>query len=253
MAAYRLCSEPQRAFEAITAENWEERSRQGLDAIQSATEGISDFAKRWSGIVADKVAASFSNERNVADDGDTGGLPLQSPSGAASSSGLSATEMDSTGGAPASSGLGLTTRGVQRTRKNEHAPSKWQEISCRTGSNAIQKYLFSDEKKDDGSVKVYVQAKDLQSVVGAPKEITVAEVSFQESSMRIRLVTSDDIAFHLNMNLCGAVYADQCKYCLSSTKQKLSITLKKKDSGIQWHQLKAPDCANNISDNRNFF
>lgn len=102
------------------------------------------------------------------------------------------------------------------------------------GALEIKKYLFADEGKEKGTVKVYIQAQELEAVDG----FRDVHVEFQERSISARAVSKDGRVWVLRAGpLWGPVRAGECRYSLSSTGHKVSITLKKADTSCTWHRL----------------
>lgn len=108
------------------------------------------------------------------------------------------------------------------------------------GTAEIKKYLFTDEGKEKGTVKVYVKADELEapSLESGQLAFNAAHVEFQERSMELRAVSRDGRVWVLRPGrLYGPVSIPECRYSLSATGHKVSITLKKADVTVTWHRL----------------
>jgi len=119
--------------------------------------------------------------------------------------------------------------GSQTSHENEGSPLHER------GVVSIQKYLFVDEGESKGTVKVYIEAKELETGLEA---VVDARVEFGERALTVRVVAHDGRVWKLHASpLYGRVKVPECRYALSSTGHKLSITLKKEDAATIWHRL----------------
>mmetsp|Transcript_43674 Transcript_43674/g.98644 ORF Transcript_43674/g.98644 Transcript_43674/m.98644 type:complete len:247 (-) Transcript_43674:56-796(-) len=109
------------------------------------------------------------------------------------------------------------------------------------GATEIRRYLFADEGKEKGTVKVYVKAQEIEGACGDDGTIDAFDevhVDFQERSLFMRAMCRDGRVFVLRAgHLFGPVCPGECRYTLSSTGHKVSITLKKADTQSTWHRL----------------
>lgn len=105
----------------------------------------------------------------------------------------------------------------------------------------IDKYLFSDEGKGKGTVKVYIEARAALKAGGdtpVPNTFRDAQVEFHERALVVRAWSDDGRAWLFRVGrLFGPVRTSECRYALSSTGHKVSITLKKSNAAVTWHRL----------------
>lgn len=131
--------------------------------------------------------------------------------------------------APDDSGLGLGLAASSSSREM-HRGSQAADI----GAELITKYLFSDEGKEKGTVKVYIEAKKLQL-----EAFSDAQVDFSERTLSVRADSHDGRTWLFHANLYGAIKPAESKYTLSNSGHKVSVTLKKADAGEVWHRFMA--------------
>lgn len=96
----------------------------------------------------------------------------------------------------------------------------------------FSKYLFLDEGKDKGVVKVYIKAE-----ANFVHKFVSARATFLEKRLSVQVTDGEGQIWSLEGNLYGAVLPMQCKYAVSSTGHKIVVTLRKAEPAITWHSL----------------
>lgn len=132
--------------------------------------------------------------------------------------------------------LGSTITGSLGTASASSSDDLHHVAQSDQGGEQITKYLFSDEGREKGIVKVYIEAKKLQV-----ERFSEAHVSFSQNTLSASAVSHDGRVWVLHVNLYGHIKPAESKYTLSGSGHKVSVTLKKADADEVWHRLAAPE------------
>lgn len=148
----------------------------------------------------------------------------------ASSTGASSTgeRLEQAGQQAAPSG-GPTTMDDFTKERSLQAQAQAMEAS------SIHKYMFSDEGEKKDTVKVYIEACELDN---GSRSFTDVNVDFTERSMLLKATTNDGRLWVLRAApLSGSVKPDECSYALSTSGHRVRVTLKKDPATAKWKNL----------------
>mmetsp|Transcript_44478 Transcript_44478/g.123064 ORF Transcript_44478/g.123064 Transcript_44478/m.123064 type:complete len:240 (-) Transcript_44478:192-911(-) len=219
----RVCAEPHRLFEVLQATSVQDLS----DGTKAVARHVG-IGARWCTDVAsqhigDAASRCSDSARRLLG-------PQWQAAGPAKDAGLT----------PKCGGVNIS-RGSEPfdpVQRRAVAPPTFRGVQLEKGTLDVKKYLFSDEGKEKGVVKVYIKAEELDMGAGGiGGAFSEATVEFRERALHVRAVSADGRVWVLHIGLFSAVLPDECKYSLSSSGHKVSITLKKADAATTWSRL----------------
>jgi len=245
----RQCGQPVILLDAYrqNSEEWRELKAAASDMATQRWVGLTSFVKNVSSNAYSAVATRFNEAPHQtpepeSDEEDT----TKSSSASSLPRGLKlhTPPASTTQACKDSAGSGLeasasTAASSSTARRSEHPSSENENMSLgplEKGAIAIERYCFLDEGVAKGTVKLYIKAEELNAETMFL--IDEAHVDFKPRGLCIRAVASTGHVYVLREQLFAAVEWKKCKFSLSESGHKLTVTLKKTDPTQEWPRLK---------------